>query len=913
MSSSGKKRSASDFNSVVEFMNEHKTGIVDNLSRDESFAEEHCSKEKARLLINANCTKDSFFGYMSSGERKGDFNVFKGESLKIIIEDSNFVCKDDITKISSSHFSCYTGSFNSEPVIEKIGTLPPCNELLADTQRFVRFCPYELVTTHTNKHGKEYSCNSLYEQKNKEEKEIPIFANWWARVLFDFFNQNDELSLCDASQNAAATCRYFNNSCNPYDKIEKLESAIIQEYCRDNLSKMPAFPCVVKNSEPNYFPPGINALGDLQSDSQKQIEFTASDLNEYLERILTTPMARYYALLPQHEARFTTSKLVYSFKNEYGQTMMKVVKCFSDINQNICMLPITCWRYRSCYYHQLYALPWASGKQPLYNLDLLMNDFYEEKFVVLTDNIEIADYMQENCQYDNVVFTSFICQPGRYDQVDWSPLRTVLPRQKDVANEEAYDTNVEDKVVDEVEVTPRVINLAYLIANHSGKALEEQYYQAQKLVTYLEKNEKITVNHFLERDVDYDQDIEVIESINDLLSLENCGKTTETGTVPVSREQFDATCEEAQKRLMPKPVTRFSARNIQTASQNPQEKLVEEKEEATPPSFIFFPIISRGDITSLVGFQKSKKSMIATIIAMIATNANNQKVKSLFEEVLWKTTKADKPSYPGHKVLYLDFENGKEEMINRLSHFAKYYWPNEPEKRKQCRENLILEYPQKINYSDLKNLNIIFKMIKEAEDKGTTGQEVDLLVIDSFDKFNGDKTDFKNTIEIRRALDAFRAKFPKMAVLMSIHKSSSAESGKEAASRGDSSGFDNIQYEVVITKQNEVNKGKDIEEDDDELIRIQLTKERKKYATPRTREFIGVLPIIADKNYFQVYGRTFDQPFSNDDKSKERTEFYTENLHKLHYQIVKVFKQKVSTFADILGVTENTLRDHMKK
>lgn len=65
MSSSGKMRLARDFDSIVEFMNEHTTGIVDNWCRDEVFAEEHCAKEKARLLINANCTKDSFFGYMS--------------------------------------------------------------------------------------------------------------------------------------------------------------------------------------------------------------------------------------------------------------------------------------------------------------------------------------------------------------------------------------------------------------------------------------------------------------------------------------------------------------------------------------------------------------------------------------------------------------------------------------------------------------------------------------------------------------------------------------------------------------------------------------------------------------------------------------------------------------------------------
>lgn len=128
MSSSGKMRLARDFDSIVEFMNEHTTGIVDNWCRNEVFAAEHCAKEKARLLINANCTNDSFFGYMPSGKSLKSFNFFSNTGLTIPFDKAaspivyterneygNTWQEDARMEITIEDWACFTGSFNNIP------------------------------------------------------------------------------------------------------------------------------------------------------------------------------------------------------------------------------------------------------------------------------------------------------------------------------------------------------------------------------------------------------------------------------------------------------------------------------------------------------------------------------------------------------------------------------------------------------------------------------------------------------------------------------------------------------------------------------------------------------------------------------------------------------------------------------
>ena len=71
-------------------------------------------------------------------------------------------------------------------------------------------------------------------------------------------------------------------------------------------------------------------------------------------------------------------------------------------------------------YNQYNCVPLPEDKQPLYNLDLLLKP--ETETVILIDSVELADSNQRNA-FDGIVFTSFICSPEHYEQVDWTPLK----------------------------------------------------------------------------------------------------------------------------------------------------------------------------------------------------------------------------------------------------------------------------------------------------------------------------------------------------------------------------------------------------------------------------------------------------------------------------------------------------------
>ncbi len=888
-------------------MNEHTTGIVDNWCRDEVFAEEHCAKEKARLLINANCTKDSFFGYMPSGKSLKSFNFFSNTGLTIPFDKAaspivyterneygNTWQEDARMEITIEDWACFTGSFNNIPdqfdkslcnltETKPKSTLPTMVLMteMDDIQLYTRLRPGTLYFKFFALDNAVVTPNGPVAEKDTKSRILGWLKNNWVRVFLHFYNKYpDELTLCGKSANAAATCRYFQNSGKPYDKFKEIRG-ITQEFFNENDDKIPDFPMKECN-----FPDLVESI-------------TAKDLDHYLNVIIDKPILRYYALPSAIEKRFGSTKMVYSFKNEYGQTMMKVIKCLSEKHQCICMVPITCWRYRSCYYHQLYALPWASGKQPLYNLDLLMKDRDEDKYVVITDSIEIADYMQEKCRYKNVVFTSFICQPGRYDQVDWSPLKPQITEDENRA--------------------PGQIYIACLVTNHTGKKLEQQYLEAQKLVRYLQENEELDIQNFLERPVSYtDDDTGVIEDIDDLLDKKHTGFAGQAKLLTTF--QFNAMCNKAEALLQEKKLE-FSSENFLGDSIETKNDVTKEKGKTAPPEFVFFPILMRGDWTALVGPQKSMKSFLALSIAMLATNAGGQRVKSLFHEMLWKASKPNNVGGSrGHKVLYLDFENGERTMLRRIARLKNHYWPQKNEDIEKCQSNLIIKYLDKrTKYPEPANLRKLYDMIEEANNQGDPDHDVDLLIIDSFEGFNGNDMNFSNVNDINNFIDDIRSKFKNMAILSINHLSTQAGKGKESASRGNSAAFNNIQNEVVIQidealKKITTKREETSEDEKDEAIyegrQINITyrQNREGYVIDEIMKFVGILPKAKDEAYFQVAGLEREVNLNKEEKDK----LYKNNLKKLKKWLCDDMDVDKDSFESMINMTENTLRDHMK-
>ena len=116
---------------------------------------------------------------------------------------------------------------------------------------------------------------------------------------------------------------------------------------------------------------------------------------------------------------------------------MQLVNQYDSVQNKKILLPVTTWDYPNSFQDKIFCMPLPQEQQPLYNLDLLLKP--ETEIVILTDSVELADSNQRNAPV-GVVFTSFICSPERYEQVDWTPLE----------EKEIY----------------------YLVSNHSGTAME---------------------------------------------------------------------------------------------------------------------------------------------------------------------------------------------------------------------------------------------------------------------------------------------------------------------------------------------------------------------------------------------------------------------------------------------------------
>jgi len=157
-----------------------------------------------------------------------------------------------------------------------------------------------------------------------------------------------------------------------------------------------------------------------------------------------------------------------SFKNNFGEIVMVVLKLFCPETQSKVLIPATSWMNRYSPRNKLYCVP-LPNKQILLHLKRLLDD--EVDTVMLTDSIEIASINQDNAP-KGVVWTGFLCSPGEYSQIDFSPLQR-----------------------DGVEV-----NL--LITNHSGKSLEEAYIEARSLADHLIEKYELKLR-FVQVEVDY--------------------------------------------------------------------------------------------------------------------------------------------------------------------------------------------------------------------------------------------------------------------------------------------------------------------------------------------------------------------------------------------------------------------------
>lgn len=394
---------------------------------------------------------------------------------------------------------------------------------------------------------------------------------------------------------------------------------------------------------------------------------------------------------------------VFPFKDNYGDTKMQLLKLYDWEKDRKVLIPVTVWSYPNSSQDKIFCVPLPVEKQPLYHLDLLFKP--ETETIILTDSVEISDSNQRNAP-DGVVFTSFICSPERYDQVDWSPL--------------------EDK------------EIYYLISNHSKVSLEEAVIKAEQLNTFFAKQNLNIQLKFIVLSVNYPQSsYRCFSNVDEFISYynDNLPKAEIDLLMIPNTDDFKELYDRANKKI----ASRNSKWWLPDTPIEQQVSTEKETDKRKRPPYLLRPFLLRGEVSMLYASKSTGKSALALSMAAAVVSG-----ATLFDEKWWVVPKIKggpfcKEVYPYRKVLYLDFENGAGEIRERKIDFARCYWPSPKngEEWQKCNGNLIVEDMTKAvkDYSRLENWEDINILLEKAKEKGISGQPVDLLVIDTVSKF----------------------------------------------------------------------------------------------------------------------------------------------------------------------------------
>ncbi|MBN2642860.1 MAG: AAA family ATPase [Victivallales bacterium] len=646
-------------NELINFFKKP-TVIFDNIPENIKLRNELCMKARASLILDSYCTTGRFPNYMRSGELKDsgwsfqlnkpvrfdtgyktDIHIGQCEKVPVLIEFSNFIIK--------------TGKSHT------------CNHWILDET--------EKCYGYINKNN---SLQKIVGDKFEKDKYIREGA------LTNF------LHACQEEFRQTRPCQFdLCSHITPYNTPEKT--------CRffDNLPHLFA-PLKLAGGTHH-----LDTFFDCENHGRNTLEEYKSEYpdiseEEIIEKILSDIFnnQRESGIISSFYEKLYSGwfRQVFSFKNKYGECIMKAVKlCTDDFDYKI-IVPATTWIRNNSTSSQLFFVPMPK-KQPLYNLDLLTS--YNNPVVVLSDSIELADAYQNQNSLPGVVFTSFLCDSGQYDQVDFSPL---------LKAERVY----------------------FLISNHSGNLLESAYLKAKHIADHLKEEYEVDLS-FIQVEVDFKK-VASTNNLRDYLEQRKEGFATinpDSVILMEKWEDFMTFYERAEKSIAEKPVKFWEDRNNDTE----ESELVKNERSNLIAKFVVRPYLIKGEVAMLYAGKSSGKSVLALSMAAVATSSSSRS-KPLFKEKWWNASKND---YGMHKVLYLDFENGTTEMEQRIKTFADPYWPADKGK---CKSNLIIKDMTKedTDFSQRSNHQTIIDMIESAKNEGCKDQPVDMLIIDTYTK-----------------------------------------------------------------------------------------------------------------------------------------------------------------------------------
>ena len=645
---------------------------IDDIPEDQKKRDEICLEAKAALLIEANCTSERFPAFIRFAKKSFQENCYHlPENVEFQAKASLY--DDRIVNISCDEF--------------EVGKLNPYGKYWG--------IAYEDAAKHFSHAKPRYSTHYDYPyivQNNQEFSNPPIDHS--GDVINAFYAKYPSLySICKELtpyKSVAQMCRFWGGTSDVFDKVKP------------------------RNMYPDY----IWGNNSLQKNTEQE-HWTDARLEQYAFQFLIpcqTPLQNDFAL--NNRCYENWYYHIFPFRNQYGETIMKVVKVYDPETQCKILLPMTTWIRNNSAKSQIFCVPYPADKTPLYNLDKLLAP--ECETVILCDSIELAEANQNKNDSNKVVFTSFICSAGRYDQVDWSPLL--------------------DK------------ELFILVSNHSGISFEAAALKTQELTEYLDENTDLEYK-LLVLEVIYEKyRTRGFDNVEDILKMyqENPPQVNSTELLILEyKDEIDEFFQSAEKELNRLPDKWWLKPDV------PQEekRIAEEKNsKPTPIDYIMRPFLVRKEVAMLYAKLKVGKSNLAySIAARVVAAGYSSSLENLLKEKWWVVP------FKYHKVLYLDFEN-KGTIETKKQIFQSGYFPKG--KEEECRNNLIIEdcSSPDIDFSALENHQKLFDMLEDAKNKGIPGKAVDLLIIDTYTAFIRSETpqtaaNFKSLINKLRDLN----------------------------------------------------------------------------------------------------------------------------------------------------------------
>ena len=412
-----------------------------------------------------------------------------------------------------------------------------------------------------------------------------------------------------------------------------------------------------------------------------------------------------------------------AFRNESGVPVQHVLKLFDERRQRKLLVPVSEFEEDGVLRPCRYCVP-SIESQSLYNADLLLKR--PDAPVLLFDTPELARVNQHKSR---CVCTAFLCDEGRYDQVDWSLL-------------EGRDVYI-------------------VVTNHSGISLQEACFRAEALAEHLASEDVIGANpRFLQVKIDYPESRIRYDSLGELVShLSSEKPKVDADSVRVmGGEEFRKVLAAARDSV---------ANPFHLVGQADRTDDIVEAPAVGPGRDIMLrPVLERGAVSLLHGMQSSGKTALLYSIAGAVISG-----EALFPGRWWTVPKWCK----GAVVVYLDFETGGGKVEGRKQSFLYPYLSPKKEVRKEqeSRFRHVALRGHDIDYSQPENHEKLLELVEEQIRDVKPGTPV-LVMIDTFRNLIGGHENNCDWARVKPLL--YRIAGSERALLVSHHSNAQKKS-----------------------------------------------------------------------------------------------------------------------------------------